>query len=109
MNIRKNIIAALLYSISIIGFVLVSEIVSHDKTGQGLVALPMLSILFLALHSGVIVLIYIYSLIKRRKENFKTFLITMFAVIGINIATPFAGIFIISAVFNLFDKLGFLH
>ena len=86
-----------------------AEITSHDKTGQGLIAIPAFLMLVTPIHCGIVFLIDVFLFFKGVKQSFKTVLFNVLAVVGTNAIAFFADILLVIIVFNILSKLGLIH
>jgi len=99
---RFNLYLAIGYNCLIVALVVAVEMTSHDKTGQGLIAIPGFLMLATPLHG-------IFSFFKGLKQSFKTGLLNTLFIVGVNILLFFADILLVVLIFNLLAKLGLVQ
>lgn len=97
----KNIIKfSIIYNIFILAIQLLTEISSHDPTGEGMVLLPLLLAIATIIH---IVIIFTYNL--RAKKNWRTHLSSIGGIIVTNLVALFADILIVIVILNILGNL----
>lgn len=99
---KTNFFIAIGYNCLIVALVVAAEATGHDKTGQGLIAIPGFLMLATPLH-GIILFI------KDVRQSFKAGLSSAFFIVGLNILLFFADILLVVLFFNFFQKLGLIH
>jgi len=96
MNDKRFIRIAIAYNvISVVIFFMLDY---DDKTGQGLVAFPILLTLPVVIHLGYSVYIFVTSVVR----DYKHLVSRLLGIIGINIVLSFVDIFLIVALFYIF-------
>ena len=89
-----NLFIAIIYNSLIVALLILAEITAHDKTGQGLIGIPILLMLATLLHG----ILYFFAGLK---QNFMTGLLNVIFVVGVNVLFFFADILFIVLIFNV--------
>ena len=105
LNYKKERRIIIFYNALIVVYVVVTEMNICDKTGMGIFLIPGFLVPLTVLHCGAI----LYSFLKGHKDKFKTCLMTMLDVIGVNIGMLFVDMGMIALMMSLLYKFGLFH
>lgn len=99
---KVNQLIALVYNFLISLLVIVAELETHDKTGQGLIAIPVFLMLITPVHCLI-------SFCVGLRHSFKTALFSALYIAGLNILFFFVDIVLIVLIFNFLEAFGLVY